>query len=246
MARPLEGIRVLDLTWALSGPFGTMVLADLGAEVIKVERRLAGDLARSNGPFVDGVSTYFLSINRGKKSITLDLKTAKGKELFFELVKQVDVLAENFVPGTMASLGLDYEVLRQLNPCLIYAATSGFGQTGPYANKPALDIIVQAMSGLMSITGEPGRPPVRVGASVGDITAGLFMAIGILAAIHERNRSGLGQMVDVSMLDCQLSLMENAYVRYLNTGEVPGPLGTRHPVITPFQAFPSKDGWIVI
>jgi len=246
MAGPLSGITILDLTWALSGPFGTMVLGDLGAEVIKVERPLGGDIARWNGPFVDGVSTYFFSINRGKKSIVLDLKTKKGKKVFVELVKRVDVLAENFVPGTMEKLGLGYEVLRKHNPRLVYAACSGFGQTGPYAQKPALDVIVQGMGGVMSITGEPDGPPVRVGTSIGDIAAGLFMAIGILAALQERERSGLGQMIDVSMLDCQVAILENAFVRYFGTGQVPKPIGTRHPVVTPFQAFPTKDGYIVL
>lgn len=246
MTMALEGIQVLDLTHALSGPYGTMILADLGAEVIKVEPRVHGDKSRGTGPLVNGVSTYFFSINRGKKSITVDLKTAQGKAIIYSLVKGVDIVTENFLPGTMDRLGLGYERLREINPRLIYASVSGFGQTGPYATKPALDIIVQAMGGLMSITGEPEGPPLRTGVSIGDIAAGMYMAIGILAALHERNRSNQGQMIDISMLDCQLALLENAFIRHLNTGEIPGPIGSRHPVVTPFGAFRTKDSWLVL
>jgi len=246
MAGPLEGIRVLDLSWVLSGPFATMLLSDLGAEVIKVERPKVGDIARGNGPYVKGLSTYFLSLNRGKKSITLDLALEQGKDVFLKLTKHVDVVVQNFTPGTMEKLGLGYETLKKHNPKVIYAACSGFGQTGPYAAKPAFDIIVQAMGGIMSITGEPGGPPIRPGASIGDIAASLFLCIAILASLQERHVSGKGQMIDLSMLDCQVTLQENAFVRYLNTGEVPQPLGTRHPVFTPFQAFPTKDGYIAV
>lgn len=246
MAGPLEGIKVIDLTWVLSGPFATMVLSDLGAEVIKIERPKVGDIARGNGPHVNGISTYFLSLNRGKKSVTLNLTSKRGKDTFLKLVEHVDVVVENFVPGTMKKLGLDYEKIRQHNPQIIYAACSGFGQTGPYATKPAFDVIVQAMGGIMSITGERGGPPIRPGASLGDIAAGLFLCIAILAALRERHTSGQGQMIDVSMLDCQLAIQENAFVRYLATGEVPGALGTRHPVFTPFQVFPTKDGYIAV
>jgi CoA:oxalate CoA-transferase len=246
MNGPLEGIKILDGTWALSGPFGTMTLCDLGAETIKVERVGAGDRARANNPFFNGLSLYFASINSGKKSIAIDLKKADGKALFIELIKQVDIFVENFVPGTMDQLGLGYEVLRKHNPRLIYAACSGFGQTGPYREKPALDIIAQGMSGMMSITGEEGGPPLRVGTSIGDVAAGLYLAVGILSAIIERQKSGLGQMVDVSMLDSQVAIMENAFARHLNTGEIPQRIGTRHPLITPFQAFQTKNGYIVL
>jgi CoA:oxalate CoA-transferase len=246
MAGPLECIRILDLSWVLAGPFTTMVLGDLGAEVIKLERPQAGDLTRGNGPFINGESSYFLSLNRGKKSITIDLQTPQGKRVFLALVKKVDVVVENFVPGTMKRLGLDYEVLKKQNPGLIYASISGFGQTGPYAQYRALDIIIQAMGGMMSITGEPGGPPLRPGASLGDIAAGLFTAIGILSALFERGKSGKGQMLDISMLDCQLAILENAFARFFATGEVPGRIGTRHPVFTPFQAFETKDGYIVV
>jgi CoA:oxalate CoA-transferase len=223
-----------------------MVLSDLGADIIKIERPEVGDIGRGNGPHVNGLSTYFLSLNRGKRSITLNLASELGKDIFLRLVEHADVVVENFVPGTMARLGLSYEAVKQRNPQLIYAACSGFGQTGPYAAKPAFDVIVQAMGGIMSITGEPGGPPVRPGVSLGDITAGLFLSIAILAALNERNKSGQGQMIDISMLDCQLAIQENAFVRYLATGEVPHALGTRHPVFAPFQVFPTKDGYIAV
>ena len=195
----------MDLTWVLSGPYCTMVLADQGAQVIKVERPELGDASRGTGPFVspngpvrsqaEGISAYFMSINRNKQSITLNLAIPRGQELFRSLVRHADVVVENYTPGTMAKWGLDYTNLQDVNPRLIYCAISGFGQTGPYAQRPALDIIVQAMGGIMSITGEPGRGPMRVGASVGDIIAGLFAAVGICAALHERDRSGRGQML---------------------------------------------------
>jgi len=246
MTGPLEGIRVIDLTQVLFGPFATMLLSDLGAEVIKIERPEVGDIARGNGPVVRGLSTYFLSLNRGKKSVTLDLTTERGKMVFFKLVKKADILVENFTPGTMEKLGLGYEAVRQHNPRLIYVAGSGFGQYGPYAQKPAFDIVIQAMGGVMSITGEEGGPPVRPGVSYGDIAAALFLCIAALAALEERHRSGEGQFIDISMLDCQVTVEENAFVRYLNTGELPRPLGTRHPVATPFQAFQTRDGYVAV
>lgn len=246
MAGPLQGIRVLDLTWVLAGPFASMILCDLGADVIKVERPPYGDAARLTGPIVNGESCYFFSINRGKKSICLDLKTERGRDLFLRLVDLSDVVMENFTPGSMDKLGLGYDVLQKRNPRLIYAATSGFGQTGPDRLRPALDIVVQGMGGVMSITGEPDGPPVRPGLSLGDIAAGLYTAIGVLAALRERESSGEGQLVDIAMLDCQIAILENAFIRYFATGELPKPIGTRHPIATPFQAFPTKDGWIVL
>jgi CoA:oxalate CoA-transferase len=246
MPGPLADVKVLDLTWVLSGPYASMVLCDLGAEVIKVERPPYGDVARTTGPHINGESSYFFSINRGKKSTLLDLKKPEGRDLFLRLVERVDVVMENFTPGTMDGLGLGYEALSARNPRLIYAATSGFGQTGPDRLRPALDVVVQGMGGVMSITGEEGGPPVRPGLSLGDIAAGLFTAIGILAALHERERSGRGQMVDISMLDCQIAVLENAFARYFATGEPPRAIGTRHPLSTPFQAFPTKDGYMVI
>jgi len=245
MAGPLEGIRVLDFTHALAGAYGTMLLGDLGADVIKVEAP-TGDGARRQGPRVDGVSTYFFSLNRGKKGVVINLRTDRGREIALEMVKLVDVVAENFSPGTMDRLGLGYDVLKQHNPGVIYAALSGFGQTGPYREKPALDIIVQAMGGLMSITGEEGGEPARSGVSIGDIGGGVFLTIGILAALQERNKSGQGQMLDLSMLDCQIALLENAYVRHFATGEIPQRKGSKHQVAAIHQAFPTKDGYLAM
>ena len=246
MTVPLEGVRVLDLSWILSGPFCSLVLADLGADVIKIEQPVTGDKARGNGPFIDGHSSYFMGINRGKRSLALDLSMPKGRELFIELAKRADVVLENFRPGAMARLGLDYETLKQHNPRLVYAAISGFGQTGPYAQRPALDVVVQGMGGMLSVTGDVGGPPVRPGASVGDITASLYTAIGVLAALHERERSGEGQAIDIGMMDCQVAILENALGRYFATGQVPERLGTRHPVASPFQAFETSDGHVVV
>ena len=246
MTRPLEGVIVLDLTWVLSGPYAAMVLCDLGAEVIKVERPPYGDVSRTTGPYQNGWSAYFFSINRGKRSMSIDMRSESGRELFIELAAKADVVMENFTPGTMGRLGIGYDVLSARNPRLVFASTSGFGQTGPYRERPALDVIVQGMGGVMSITGEPGGRPVRPGASYGDIVAGLYTAIGILAALHERERSGQGQAIDISMLDCQVSVLENAIVRLAVTGKEPGPLGTRHPSATPFQAFPTADGYVVV
>ena len=243
---PLTGLRVLDLSWVLSGPFCTMTLSDLGADVVKCERPPFGDVARTTGPLKDGESGYFFSINRGKRSIALDLQQPEGVELFKRLVKRFDVVVENFRPGVMDRLGVGYEVLSKENPRLIYAAISGYGQTGPMRDKPALDVVVQGAGGILSITGEVGGPPVRPGTSLGDIAAGLYTAVGILAAVYERERSGRGQMLDVSMLDCQVSILENAFLRYLLTGETPGPMGTRHPWAVPFQAFPTQDGYLVL
>ena len=250
----LEGITVLDLSWILSGPFCTMLLADQGARVIKIERPGVGDGARGTGPFVSyeeegeskKESAYFTRLNRNKESVTLNLLHPEGRRIFLQLVKEADVVVENFTPGTMEKFGLDFQVLREANPRLIYCSISGFGQTGPLAKRPALDVIVQAMGGVMSITGEPGRPPVRVGASVGDIVAGLFASTGICSALFEREKSGVGQMLDISMLDCQIAMLENAFTRYFAMNEVPEPLGTRHPAATPFQAFETSDGWLVV
>jgi CoA:oxalate CoA-transferase len=223
-----------------------MLLCDLGAEIIKIEDPRTGDISRWNGPFIQGISSYFLSINRGQKSITLDLRKDAAKKIVFDLVKKVDILVENFRPGVIERLGFSYKSISQHNPRIIYASVSGFGQTGPYAAKPAFDMIAQGMGGAVSITGEPGRPPVRVGFSIGDIGAALFAAVSILAALHEREKSGKGQWVDVAMLDSQVALCENACARYFATGEIPQPLGTRHPLLTPFQIFPTKDGSIVL
>ena len=242
----LHGLRVLDLTWVLAGPYASMILTDLGADVVKLERPPHGDVARTTGPFVEHESIYFQSINRGKRSIAIDLRGAEGKELFLQLVEQADVVMENFTAGTMERLGLGYDVLRARNPRIIYSATSGFGQDGPLKDKPALDIVIQGMGGVMSITGYADGPPARPGLSQGDIAAGLYTAIGVLAALQERERSGEGQMLDLSMLDCQIAVLENAVARYFATGQEPQRLGTRHPSATPFQAFPTADGWLVL
>jgi len=242
---PLEGILVVDLSRILAGPYCTMVLADLGAKVIKVEQP-EGDDARQYGPFVEGRSAYFMSINRGKRSIALDLKAPADRAIFGKLLARADVLVENFRPGTMEKLGFGWEELHARHPRLIYAAASGFGHTGPYARRAAYDMVVQAMGGIMSMTGHPGSPPTRVGTSVGDITAALFAAIGINAALFHRAASGRGMKVDVAMLDCQVAILENAIARYFATGEVPEPMGARHPSITPFECFTTREGYIVI
>ncbi len=244
--KALEGLRVLDLSRVLAGPFSTMVLGDLGAEIIKIEQPGVGDDSRAFGPFIGEESSYFMSLNRGKKSITLNLKDDADRAVFIDLVKESDIVVENYRPGTMAKLGFEYEDLKKVNPRIIYAAISGFGHSGPYSTRPAYDMIVQAMGGIMSITGEPGQAPVRVGSSIGDITAGIFGTVGILAAVEARHTTGEGQKVDVAMLDCQVAILENAIARYLVNGEVPVPLGSRHPSITPFQAFPTKDYYVIM
>jgi len=245
-ARPLDGLLVLDFSRVLAGPFCSMILGDLGARVIKVEPLGLGDDTRQYGPFIGQDSGYFMSINRNKESIALNLKAPKGLEVALKLAERADILVENYRPGTMNRLGLGYEALSQRNPKLVYASVSGFGQDGPWKGKPAYDIIVQGQSGMMSITGHPGGPPTRIGISIGDIAAGLYATIGIVSALHERQASGKGQMIDVAMLDSQVAILENAVARYLVTGEIPGPLGTRHPSITPFAAFPSADGYILV
>jgi CoA:oxalate CoA-transferase len=246
VAGPLSGVLVVDLTRVLAGPYCTMVLADLGARVIKIEPPRTGDDSRGFGPFLRGRSVYFMSLNRGKESIALDLKAETDRAVFESLLARADVLVENYRPGALDRLGFGWETLHARFPRLIYAATSGFGHTGPYASRPAYDMVVQAMGGIMSLTGHPGGPPTRVGTSVGDITAGLFTAIGIAAALVDRQRSGQGMKIDVAMLDCQIAILENAIARYVATGEVPGPLGARHASITPFEAFGARDGHVII
>ncbi|MDK2867821.1 MAG: CoA:oxalate CoA-transferase [Clostridiales bacterium] len=246
MEQALSSLKVLDMTRVLAGPYCTMILADLGADVIKIEVPEKGDDSRQFGPYINGESAYFMSINRNKRSMTLDLKSDSGKALFFELIQTVDVVVENFRPGTMEKLGMGYDVLKEMNPSLIYAASSGFGHTGPYSKRPAYDGVVQAMGGIMSITGELGGKPTRVGPSIGDITAGLFTAIGVLAALNYRNETGRGQKVDVAMLDCQVAILENAMARYFATGESPKPAGNKHSSIVPFEPFETSDGEIMI
>ncbi len=242
----LKDIRILDFTRVLAGPYCTMILADLGAEVIKVEIPGGGDDSRQFGPYAHGESAYFMSLNRNKKSMTLNLKDPKALELVKRIICKCDVVTENFRPGTMEKLGLGYEDLKKINPRIIYAASSGFGHTGPYSKRPAYDGVVQAMGGIMSITGELGGKPTRVGPSIGDISAGMFTAIGILAALEHRHKSGEGQKVDVAMLDCQVAMLENAIARYEVSGEVPKPAGNRHTSIVPFEPFDTIDGEIMI
>lgn len=240
-AAPLAGITVLDVTHMLSGPYCTWILGALGANVIKIERPGSGDFTRIIAPFDGDESIYFLSVNRNKRSMTINLKSEDGKKIFRRLAAKADVLVENNRAGAMDRLGLGADTMRELNEKLIYASISGFGQDGPYSKRAAFDVIAQALSGMMSITGELDRGPSRVGASIGDIAASLFAVIGILADLSRRGRTGTGGTLDVAMLDSQLALMENAIARSAIAGDTPGRLGSRHPLIAPFQAFPTSD-----
>ena len=246
MNGPLKDILVLDLTRVLVGPYCTMILSDLGARVIKVEAPEIGDDSRKFGPFIDDQSAYFMSLNRGKESIALNLKNSEDKKIFEQILKKADVLVENFKPGTLEKWGFGWKDLCKKYPKLIYASASGFGQTGPLRELPAYDMVVQGMGGLMSVTGQPNSEPTRVGTSIGDITAGLFTAIGINAALYDRKKTGKGTYIDVSMLDCQIAILENAIARYLAKNEIPKPMGSRHPSIAPFEAFKTKDSHIII
>ncbi|WP_428662170.1 CaiB/BaiF CoA transferase family protein [Reyranella sp.] len=243
---PLSGITVIDLSRILAGPYCTFLMAEMGARVIKVEPPKGGDDARAYGPFVNGKSTYFASINRGKESIALDLKNDEHRAIFEKLLEKADVVVENFRPGTMEKLGYGWETLHPKYPKLIYASASGFGHTGPNSKDPAYDMVMQGMGGIMSITGNEGQPPSRVGMSIGDIGAGLYTAVAVNAALVHRTKTGESTKVDIAMFDCQLALLENAIMRYTVEGEIPGPLGARHPTITPFQAFKTADGAIII
>ncbi len=245
MAKFLQDVLVVDFTRVLAGPFCTMTLADLGARVLKIEPP-GGDEARGMGPFKNGHSLYFASINRGKEGVVLDLKTDAGREAARALAEKADVLVENYRPGTMERLGLGYESLAELNPRLIYASLSGFGQTGPYRDRGAYDVIVQAMSGMMGITGQLQGPPTRVGASIGDMIPALYTVAGIMGALFERSQTGQGCQLDVSMMDSVFALTENALARYWLTEQNPAPLGNRHPAIAPFSTFATGDGTIVI
>ena len=243
----LAGIRILDLTGYLAGPYCTMLLADMGAEVIKLEEPGRGDGSRQWGPpFVGGESAYFLSVNRNKRSITLNLKSEESKQIIYRLISRCDVFIENFRPGIADRLGLDYEALKRINPRLIYCSISGFGQDGPYRDKPSYDIIGQAMGGLMSITGEKDGGPVKVGIAIADICAGMFACIGILAALNLRSMTGAGERIDVSLLDGQVSWLSHQAGYYFATGKNPDRLGTSHPTIAPYQAFKSSDGYFVL
>ena len=242
----LEGVVVLDLTRVLAGPYLTMMMADMGARVIKVEIPKTGDDARNFGPFVDGQSAYFASINRGKESISLDLKDSEDLHIFKQLVAKSDVLVENYRAGTMKKLDLDWDQIKKMNSRIIYTAVSGFGHTGPYSDRSAYDLVVQGMGGIMSLTGNDGDVPVRVGTSLGDITAAMFGLSGVLAALYDREKTGRGVKVDIGMLDCQVAILENAVSRYFADGRVPGPMGMRHPSITPFSGLRAKGGEYII
>ncbi|MGV8123656.1 MAG: CaiB/BaiF CoA transferase family protein [Candidatus Xenobiia bacterium LiM19] len=243
---PLSGITVVDLSKVLAGPFCTMIMADLGARIIKVEVPETGDDSRHFGPFINDISAYFASINRGKESITLNLKADHDRAIFEKLLETADVLVENYRPGVMEKLGYGWDVLHGRYPRLIYAACSGFGHTGPYSLRAAYDMVVQGMGGIMSITGHKDCGPTRVGTSVGDITAALYTTIGISSALYQRTISGKGVKIDVAMMDCQVSILENALARYFSTGEIPEPLGARHPSIAPFEVYRTKDSYIVV
>jgi CoA:oxalate CoA-transferase len=243
----LEGIRVLDLTRVLAGPYCCMVLADMGAEVIKVEMPDVGDEARTGPPFIKGESTYFHSFNRNKKGITLNLRKPEARKILLDLVKEADVVVENFTPGTMAEFGLSYDDLAAVNPRIIMASISGFGQNNsPYVKRVCYDLIAQAMGGLMSLTGYPDGPPTKVGSSIGDMTSGMFAAIGICGALYERTKSGKGQHIDVALVDSVFSLLEHAPLRYTATGVIPSRTGNRHPALTPFNSYNAKDGMVAL
>jgi CoA:oxalate CoA-transferase len=246
MDGPLKNLLVVDLTRVLVGPYCTMILSDLGARVIKVEAPEIGDDSRKFGPFIENYSAYFMSLNRGKESIALNLKNDDDKKIFEKILAKADILVENFKPGTLEKWGYGWKEVNKKYPKLIYASASGFGQTGPLKELPAYDMVVQGMGGLMSVTGQPNTEPTRVGTSIGDITAGLFTAIGINAALYDRQKTGKGTFIDISMLDCQIAILENAIARYLAKNEIPEPMGSRHPSITPFEAFKTKDSYIII
>ncbi|MBW6394058.1 MAG: CoA transferase [Thermus sp.] len=244
--QPLSGIKVLDLSRVLAGPLCTMILADLGAEVIKVEPPW-GDETRGWGPpFVKGESAYFLSVNRGKKSLALDLKTLEGQEVVRRLAQRADVLVENFKTGDLRRYGLDYESLRELNPRLVYLSITGFGHTGPRAQEPGYDAALQGYTGIMSVTGEPEGPPMKVGVAWIDVMTGMMGAVAVLSALYEREKSGLGQHIDLSLFDVGLFALANLGESYLLTGKPPKRLGNAHAQIVPYGAFPAADGWLVL
>ncbi len=244
MAGPLEGIRVVDLTRILAGPYCTMMLGDMGAEVIKIEHPDGGDDTRGWGPpFLNGVSAYFISINRNKKSLTLNLKDERGKEILRDLIRNSDVIVENFRPGTLDKLGFSWEEIHRLNPSMVFASLSGFGQTGPRKSEPGFDVVIQGEGGVMSLTGEPDAPPSKVGASIADITAGMLAAQGVLLSLYHREKTGVGQMVDVGMLDGQVALLTYHANNYFATGKLPPRRGNKHPSITPYETYECKDGY---
>ena len=250
MAAPLKGIRVIDLARILAGPWAGQTLADLGADVIKVEAPEGDDTRRWGPPFVENggekTAAYFHSANRGKRGITCDFRTAEGQELVRKLVADADVVIENFKVGGLAKYGLDWESLRKVNPRLVYCSITGFGQDGPYAHRAGYDFIIQGMSGLMSVTGAPDGQPQKVGVAVTDIFTGVYAATGILAALIQRGRTGEGQQVDMALLDVATSIMANQAMNYLASGKVPGMMGNAHPNLAPYAVFDCKDGWLIL
>ncbi|MCL7401820.1 MAG: CoA transferase [Thaumarchaeota archaeon] len=246
MALPLEGIRVLDFTRVMSGPFATMLLGDLGADVIKIEPPGGDDTRGWGPPWIGGDSAYFMSANRNKRSIIIDLKKLEGREIVKKLVEKSDVVVENFRPGVAEQLGISYDNLSKINPRIIYCSISGFGQSGPYRDKPGYDLIALAMSGLMSITGEPNRPPVKFGVPIADLTTALFAALSIVSALYWREKTGRGQYIDMALLDAQVLLLSHQAFNYFATGEEPRRMGSAHPNIVPYQAFETSDGYIIV
>jgi crotonobetainyl-CoA:carnitine CoA-transferase CaiB-like acyl-CoA transferase len=243
---PLEGIVVLDLTRILAGPYCTAHLADLGATVVKIEDLDRGDSTRYSRPLLSGVSSHFLSLNKGKKSVCIDLRSPEGRAVFLRLVRNADVVVENFRPGVLARLGLNYDVLARENPTIILCSISGFGQSGEYSDRPSFDVITQALSGAMSVTGEPGRPPVRLGIPIGDLGGGLFGTIAVLAALHERTQTGRGQAIDISLLDSLFHLMLYYPLDVVNAGVIARPVGGRHEHLAPYGLVRAKDGYVVL
>mgnify|MGYP000112019904 CR=1 FL=1 len=245
--KPLDGIKILDLTWVYAGPFATMLLSDLGAEVVKIEGPPFGDWTRTVSPLKNGRSGYFYMLNRRKKSITLDLKSEKGKEIFLDLVKQFDVVTDNFRAGTLDKLGVGYDAAKKVNPGIIYASISGFGSSGPYADMPCVDPIAQAMGGLMHLTGFPGNPPLKTGPAVADSLAGMYMALGIMAAIGQREKTGVGDKLEVAMMDSVFSVLEESVIRTSMTGDSLPARGNTDPLGAPWDAFETKDHrWVMV
>jgi formyl-CoA transferase len=242
----LQGIRVLDLTRVLAGPYCTMILSDMGAEVIKIEQPVKGDDTRHLGPFINGESLYYMTNNRNKYGVTLNLKTPEGKEIFKKLVKKADMVVENYRPGTMEKLGLGYDVLKKINPCIIYGSISGFGHSGRYQQRPGYDIIAQAMSGIMSTTGWPESGPTRTGTPLGDVLSGLWLTIGLLGALQARQHTGKGQQVDIALIDAAVSAMGNINMIYFGENRIPKPIGNRYESMYPYDSFHCVDGDCVI
>lgn len=242
----LQDLKVLDLTRVVAGPYAGSILGDFGASVLKIEVPGRGDDARGYGPYENGESMYYANLNRNKKGITLNLKADAGKEIFLKLVKDADILLENYRPGVMDKLGLGYETLRGLNPRLIYGALSGFGSYGPYSQRPGYDIVSQGMGGLMSITGAEGGEPTRSGNAMGDILGGMNLVIGVLLAVHARDLTGVGQRIDISLVDSVVASLENAYIRYFKSGQIPERTGNAYASIAPYDTYIAKDGWVIL